>query len=222
MRSTIRLLQSPLITVLDVFFLQTRQNLLAAASKVGETTYALLCNLGEADAVSRELQDILLGLAKAVANTTAALVLNAKAVAAASPDQAHQNKVIAAATQCALATSQLVACAKVVAPTISSPSCQQHLIDAAREVARAVEGILAVCQQTCRDDKLLANLRKAAGEVTSALNDLLAHIKEGAGRNRALESVHEGAVDNILAASDRLFASQGNCLSLFRRIQMLN
>lgn len=145
---------------------------MAAASKVGETTYALLCNLGEADAVSRELQDILLGLAKAVANTTAALVLNAKAVAASCPDQATQNRVIGAATQCALATSQLVACAKVVAPTISSPSCQQHLIDAAREVARAVEGILAVCQQTCRDDQLLNNLKKAAGQVIDLFFDI--------------------------------------------------
>jgi hypothetical protein len=55
-------------------------------------------------------------------------------------------------------------------------------------------------------------LRKAAGDVASALNDLLAHIKEGTGRNRATESVHEGAVDNILAASDRLFAAQGNSI----------
>ena len=200
---------------------QTRQNLLAAASKVGETTYALLCNLGEADAVSRELQDILLGLAKAVANTTAALVLNSKAVAAACPDQAMQNKVIAAATQCALATSQLVACAKVVAPTINSPSCQQHLIDAAREVARAVEGILAVCQMSCRDEKLINNLKQAASDVTAALNDLLAHIKEGTGRNRALESVHESAVDNILAASDRLFAAQGDAGEMVRQARIL-
>ncbi|KZS21620.1 Talin-2 [Daphnia magna] len=187
-----------------------RQNLLSAASKVGETTYDLLKQLGEADNSSRELQDMLLGLAKAVANTTAALVLNAKAVAAACPDETERQQVIAAATQCALATSQLVACAKVVAPTISDPACQQHLVDAAREVARAVEGILALCQQTCRDEKLITNLRKAAGDVASALNDLLAHIKEGTGRNRATESVHEGAVDNILAASDRLFAAQGN------------
>ena len=46
--------------------------MLAAASKVGETTYALLCSLGDSDAVSRELQDILLGLAKAVANASQA------------------------------------------------------------------------------------------------------------------------------------------------------
>ncbi|XP_059352131.1 talin-2-like isoform X2 [Daphnia carinata] len=198
-----------------------RQNLLSAASKVGETTYDLLKQLGEADNSSRELQDMLLGLAKAVANTTAALVLNAKAVAAACPDETERQQVIAAATQCALATSQLVACAKVVAPTISDPACQQHLIDAAREVARAVEGILGLCQQTCRDEKLITNLRKAAGDVASALNDLLAHIKEGTGRNRATESVHEGAVDNILAASDRLFAAQGDGAEMVRQARVL-
>ncbi|KAK4020002.1 hypothetical protein OUZ56_001999 [Daphnia magna] len=198
-----------------------RQNLLSAASKVGETTYDLLKQLGEADNSSRELQDMLLGLAKAVANTTAALVLNAKAVAAACPDETERQQVIAAATQCALATSQLVACAKVVAPTISDPACQQHLVDAAREVARAVEGILALCQQTCRDEKLITNLRKAAGDVASALNDLLAHIKEGTGRNRATESVHEGAVDNILAASDRLFAAQGDAAEMVRQARVL-
>lgn len=59
-------------------------------------------------------QDILLSLAKAVANTTAALVLKAKNVAAQCKDeQPLQNTIIAAATHCALATSQLVACAKV-------------------------------------------------------------------------------------------------------------
>ena len=169
--------------------------------------------MGDQDAVDREVLDILLGLAKAVANTTAALVLQSKTVAANCDDQAAQNRVIAAATQCALATSQLVACAKVVAPTINSPACQQHLIDAAREVARAVEGLLALCKLSCKDDKLLNSLRDAAAAVSKALNDLLAHIKDGSGRNQALDSVHEGAVDNILAASDRLFAAQGETLS---------
>lgn len=56
---------------------------------------------------------MLLSLAKAVANTTAALVLKAKNIAATCEDQQTQNRVIGAATQCALATSQLVACAKV-------------------------------------------------------------------------------------------------------------
>jgi talin len=73
----------------------------------------VLASIGEEDENSRELQELLLGLAKAVANTTAALVLKAKNIAAACDDQATQNQVIGAATQCALATSQLVACAKV-------------------------------------------------------------------------------------------------------------
>lgn len=92
---------------------QPRQNLLNAASRVGEASHQVLSTIGHEDESSRELQDILLGLAKVVANTTAALVLKAKNIAATCDDQATQNKVIGAATQCALATSQLVACAKV-------------------------------------------------------------------------------------------------------------
>ena len=52
-------------------------------------------------------------LAKAVANAAAALVLKAKNVAQKTEDSAQQNRVIAAATQCALSTSQLVACTRV-------------------------------------------------------------------------------------------------------------
>lgn len=94
-------------------FLQPRQNLLNAASRVGEASQRVLTEIGEDDEESRELQDTLLGLAKAVANTTAALVLKAKSVASTMPPE-QQNKVIVAATQCALSTSQLVACAKVI------------------------------------------------------------------------------------------------------------
>lgn len=77
---------------------------------------------------------MLLSLAKAVANTTAALVLKAKNIASTCEDQQTQNRVIGAATQCALATSQLVACAKVVAPTIQNAACQEQLTAAIREV----------------------------------------------------------------------------------------
>lgn len=58
-------------------------------------------------------QDVLMSLAKAVANAAAMLVLKAKNVAQVAEDTVLQNRVIAAATQCALSTSQLVACAKV-------------------------------------------------------------------------------------------------------------
>lgn len=73
----------------------------------------MLATIGEETEENKELQDMLLSLAKAVANTTAALVLKAKNIAATCEDQQTQNRVIGAATQCALATSQLVACAKV-------------------------------------------------------------------------------------------------------------
>lgn len=60
------------------------------------------------------LQDTLMNLAKAVANAAAMLVLKAKNVAQVAEDTTLQNRVIAAATQCALSTSQLVACTKVL------------------------------------------------------------------------------------------------------------
>lgn len=55
-----------------------------------------------------------MNLAKAVANAAAMLVLKAKNVAQVAEDTILQNRVIAAATQCALSTSQLVACTKVL------------------------------------------------------------------------------------------------------------
>ncbi|KDR19212.1 Talin-1 [Zootermopsis nevadensis] len=199
---------------------EPRQNLLNAASRVGEASHQVLSTIGHEDESSRELQDILLGLAKVVANTTAALVLKAKNIAATCDDQATQNKVIGAATQCALATSQLVACAKVVAPTLHSPACQEQLMAAVREVARAVEGLITICNESCTDEHLLRELSQAASEVTRTLNDLLNHIKLGT-REKARESVQEGAVETILVATDRLFASTGDAAEMVRQARVL-
>lgn len=66
-------------------------------------------------------------LAKAVANAAAALVLKAKNVAQKTEDSAQQNRVIAAATQCALSTSQLVACTRVSRPMYSELDSIYHL-----------------------------------------------------------------------------------------------
>nr|CAD7426624.1 unnamed protein product [Timema monikensis] len=199
---------------------EPRQNLLNAASRVGEASHQVLTTIGDEDESSRELQDILLGLAKAVANTTAALVLKAKNIAATCDDQATQNKVIGAATQCALATSQLVACAKVVAPTLHSPACQQQLMAAVREVARAVEGLVTICNESCTDEHLLRELSQAASDVTRTLNELLTHIKMGT-REKARESIQEGAVETILVATDRLFASTGDAAEMVRQARVL-
>ncbi|XP_054280659.1 talin-2 isoform X2 [Macrosteles quadrilineatus] len=198
---------------------EPRQSLLNAASRVGEASHRVLTTIGDEDQETREMQDTLLGLAKGVANTTAALVLRAKSVAGTMP-QDQQNTVITAATQCALATSQLVACAKVVAPTLHSPACQQQLMSAVREVARSVEALVQICNESCQDEHLLKELSKAAAEVTRTLNQLLNHIKLS-GRERARESVQESSVETILVATDRLFASQGDAGEMVRQARVL-
>ncbi|XP_032666456.1 talin-1 isoform X2 [Odontomachus brunneus] len=200
---------------------EPRQNLLNAASRVGEASHQVLTTIGEEDDSNRELQDMLLALAKAVANTTAALVLKAKNIAATCEDSATQNKVISAATQCALATSQLVACAKVVAPTMHSPACQTQLMNAVREVTRAVESLVQVCNETCSDENLLKELSVAASEVSRILNDLLNHIKTATRGERAKESIQEGAVETILVATDKLFASTGDAGEMVRQARVL-
>ncbi|XP_006619662.1 talin-1 [Apis dorsata] len=200
---------------------EPRQNLLNAASRVGEASHQVLTTIGEENDSNRELQDMLLALAKAVANSTAALVLKAKNIAATCEDSATQNRVISAATQCALATSQLVACAKVVAPTLHSPACQTQLMNAVREVTKAVEGLLEVCNETCNDENLLKELNIAASEVSRTLNDLLSHIKTATRGERAKESIQEGAVETILIATDKLFASTGDAGEMVRQARVV-
>ncbi|XP_051170651.1 talin-1 isoform X3 [Leptopilina boulardi] len=202
---------------------EPRQNLLNAASRVGEASHQVLTTIGEEDDSNRELQDMLLALAKAVANTTAALVLKAKKIAKTfdENDDASQNRVISAATRCALATSQLVACAKVVAPTLHSPACRSQLINAVREVTNAVENLVQVCNETCGDEQLLKELSTAAAEVTRTLNDLLNHIKTATPGERAKESIQEGAVEQILVATDKLFASSGDAGEMVRQARVV-
>ncbi|GLV39682.1 rhea [Carabus blaptoides fortunei] len=199
---------------------EPRQNLLNAASRVGEASHQVLYTIGEETEENKELQDMLLSLAKAVANTTAALVLKAKNIAATCEDQQTQTRVIGAATQCALATSQLVACTKVVAPTLHSPACQEQLTAAVREVARAVENLVSVCNETCDNEELLTQLTDAAQDVTRTLNDLLNHIKLS-GRERARESVQEFSVETILVATDKLFASSGDAGEMVKQARVL-
>lgn len=199
---------------------EPRQSLLNAATRVGEASHQVLYTIGEETEEGKETQEMLLSLAKVVANATAALVLKAKNIAATCEDQQTQNRVIGAATQCALATSQLVACAKVVAPTLSSVACQEQLTAAVREVARAVENLVAVCNETCGDDHLLNQLQMAAADVTQSLNDLINHIKLS-GRERARESVQETSVETILVATDRLFASSGDAGEMVRQARRL-
>ncbi|CAL1533836.1 unnamed protein product, partial [Lymnaea stagnalis] len=200
---------------------EPRQNLLAAAGRIGEASQEVIHEVGETvDDLDRIYQEALLALAKAVANATASLVLKAKTVANTSDDPVQQDRVISSATQCALATSQLVACTKVVAPTIGHPACQEQLIEAAKLVAKSVEGIVETSQAACKDDHLLQDLGSAATAVTKALNDLLMHIKKAANPAHANEQ-HEEAVDTIINVTDRLFSSVGDAHEMVKQAKQL-
>ncbi|GIY58862.1 talin-2 [Caerostris extrusa] len=108
----------------------------------------------------------------------------------------------------------------VVAPTISNPTCQQQLIEAAKEVSRAVEGINKVCYEATKDNALLNDMGQASGQVEDALSDLVNHIKT-ASKQRAQATVHDGAVDTILDATDRLFSSTGDAGEMVRQAKIL-
>ena len=200
-----------------------RQNLLNAASRVGEATQSLLYTIGEEEEYDKETSDILLSLAKGVANTAAALVLRAKDVASKCEDQPTQNKVISSATQCALATSQLVACAKVVAPTIQNTSCQKQLTQASKEVARAVENVVHVTQDSVNDDQLIGELKSAAAAVAHALNDLLNHVRTVGEPKKVVIQPEPTpvAVDTIYTATDRIFSSRGDADEMVKQAKVL-
>ncbi|XP_039615508.1 talin-1 isoform X2 [Polypterus senegalus] len=219
---------------------EPRQNLLQAAGNVGQASGDLLQQIGESDADPRfqfllgkgmlrettrnvspnsQRMDMLMQLAKAVANAAAALVLKAKNVAQKTEDSALQNRVIAAATQCALSTSQLVACTRVVAPTISSPVCQEQLIEAGKLVAKSVEGCVEASHAASNDEQLLKQVGAAATGVTQALNDLLQHIKHYAtgqpiGR-------YDQATDTILNVTENIFSSMGDAGEMVRQARIL-
>uniref|UniRef100_A0A8C1L815 Talin 1 n=1 Tax=Cyprinus carpio TaxID=7962 RepID=A0A8C1L815_CYPCA len=198
---------------------EPRQNLLQAAGNVGQTSGELLQQIGESDA-NQQFQDMLMQLAKAVANAAAALVLKAKNVAQKTEDSAQQNRVIAAATQCALSTSQLVACTRVVAPTISSPVCQEQLVEAGKLVAKSVEGCVEASQGATNDEQLLRQVGSAATGVTQALNELLQHIRQYASGGQPIGR-HGEATDRILDVTDNIFSSMGDAGEMVRQARIL-
>ncbi|XP_068621832.1 talin-1-like [Battus philenor] len=199
---------------------EPRQNLLNAASRVGEASTSVLHTIGEETEEDKETQDILLSLAKAVANTTAALVLKAKNVAAqCKDDQTLQNNIIAAATHCALATSQLVACAKVVAPTLHNPACREQLTSAARQVGAAVERLVEASRQAPEAaGPGVEQLAVAAQRVSEELERLLAHCHLE--RRSVQPTVMERSVESVVAASERV-SDAHDAPEMVRRARLL-
>lgn len=184
------------------------QNLINAASRVGEATMHVLSTIAEEETPEYyDLQDMLLCLAKAVANTTAALVLRAKSIAANCDDDESRNRVIAAASQCALATSQLVACAKVVAPTLHNAACREQLEAAARTVTQAVNTLCEVCNEATNDQKLKNDLLAAARDVSKSLADMLDHVKLSSLEYANHTSQEMSPVENVIIGTDILVSS---------------
>ncbi|XP_061734573.1 talin-2a isoform X1 [Nerophis ophidion] len=198
---------------------EPRQTVLTAAGSIGQASGDLLRQIGENETDER-FQDVLMNLAKAVANAAAMLVLKAKNVAQVAEDTVLQNRVIAAATQCALSTSQLVACAKVVSPTISSPVCQEQLIEAGKLVDRSVESCVQACLSATEDGELLKQVSAAASVVSQALEDLLQHVRQYTSRGEPIGR-YDQATDTIMTVTESIFCSMGDAGEMVRQARVL-
>uniref|UniRef100_A0A8D3D7V4 Talin 2a n=1 Tax=Scophthalmus maximus TaxID=52904 RepID=A0A8D3D7V4_SCOMX len=210
---------------------EPRQTVLTAAGSIGQASGDLLRHIGESETDERFQvtllpgpfvisTDILMNLAKAVANAAAMLVLKAKNVAQVAEDTVLQNRVIAAATQCALSTSQLVACAKVVSPTISSPVCQEQLIEAGKLVDRSVESCVQACLSATEDGELLKQVSAAASVVSQALGDLLQHVRQYTSRGEPIGR-YDQATDTIMTVTESIFCSMGDAGEMVRQARVL-
>ncbi|KAM7003367.1 talin-2 isoform 2-T2 [Tautogolabrus adspersus] len=198
---------------------EPRQTVLTAAGSIGQASGDLLRHMGEGE-TDEKFQDTLMNLAKAVANAAAMLVLKAKNVAQVAEDTVLQNRVIAAATQCALSTSQLVACTKVVSPTISSPVCQEQLVESGKLVDRSVETCVKACRSASDDGELLKQVGAAAGVVSQALSDLLQHVRHYASCGEPIGR-YDQATDTIMNVTENIFTSMGDAGEMVRQARVL-
>ncbi|KAI4816235.1 hypothetical protein KUCAC02_008569 [Chaenocephalus aceratus] len=173
-----------------------RQILLQAAGNVGQASGELLSHIGETDH-DPQFQDMLMQLAKAVANAAAALVLKAKNVAQKTEDSAQQNRGHRCRHAVRLSTSQLVACTR------------EQLIEAGKLVAKSVEGCVEASQGATQDEGLLKQVGFAATGVNQALNELLQHIKQYASGGHPIGR-HGEATDRILDVTENIFSSMGD------------
>ncbi|KAG7522077.1 talin-2 isoform X1 [Solea senegalensis] len=198
---------------------EPRQTVLTAAGSIGQASGDLLRHMGEGE-TDEKFQDTLMNLAKAVANAAAMLVLKAKNVAQVAEDTILQNRVIAAATQCALSTSQLVACTKVVSPTISSPVCQEQLVEAGKLVDRSMETCVKACRSASDDAELLKQVGTAAGVVSQSLSDLLQHVRHYASCGEPIGR-YDQATDTIMNVTENIFTSMGDAGEMVRQARVL-
>uniref|UniRef100_A0A0N5AYK5 FERM domain-containing protein n=1 Tax=Syphacia muris TaxID=451379 RepID=A0A0N5AYK5_9BILA len=211
---------SDFLTTVNPEHEEKRTTVLAAAGRVGDMSQAVMDTMESPTQESKDFHGHLIHRAKNVATSTAQLVLRAKTISAKCEEQALQDKVIHSATQCAFATSQLVACARIVAPTIDSSACQDQLTSAAKQVAKAVEDLLVDAQVACErtpDDgeHLFTDIHDAARQVTTALDDLLLHVKTSPKQIRTSDEMYE--YEKILNQSRKIITYQGPTEDMIRQ-----
>uniref|UniRef100_A0AAY4E2G9 Talin 2 n=1 Tax=Denticeps clupeoides TaxID=299321 RepID=A0AAY4E2G9_9TELE len=182
---------------------EPRQTVLTAAGSIGQASGDLLRQMGEGE-TDEKFQDILMNLAKAVANAAAMLVLKAKNVAQVAEDPVLQNRVIAAATQCALSTSQLVACTKVqrrcgAAAYPENEDQQQRL----REAAEGLRVATNAAAQNAIKKKLVNRLENAAKQAAAAATQTIAASQNAAASNKNTVS-HQQLVHSCKAVADHI------------------
>jgi hypothetical protein len=192
---------------------EKRANILSAASRVGELSNDVLSTIQERTDEELSFHEELNRKARAVATSTAQLVLQAKTVSADCDDPVMKDQVIQSAMKTAYATSELVACTRVVGPTIEHQPCKEHLTDAAHNVARAVHELLedaSKASQRAPREKAenFENLRDSASRVTTALDDIIGHVQVGPwGYHRKTQQDY--TFEQIVESSNRILSHPG-------------
>uniref|UniRef100_A0A1I8B1N6 Vinculin n=1 Tax=Meloidogyne hapla TaxID=6305 RepID=A0A1I8B1N6_MELHA len=198
---------------------EKRANILSAASRVGELSNDVLSTIQERTEEELSFHDELNRKARAVATSTAQLVLQAKTVSADCDDPGLKDKVIQSAMKTAYATSELVACTRVVGPTIEHPPCKEHLTDAAYNVTKAVHELLedaSKASQRAPPEKAenFENLRESASRVTNALDDIIGHVQHGPWEYHR-KTQQDYTFEQIVESSNRILAHPGGAPELF-------
>uniref|UniRef100_A0A4W3HDS6 Talin 2b n=1 Tax=Callorhinchus milii TaxID=7868 RepID=A0A4W3HDS6_CALMI len=181
---------------------EPRQTVLTAAGSIGQASGDLLRHIGESETDER-FQDVLMSLAKAVANAAAMLVLKAKNVAQVAEDTVLQNHVIAAATQCALSTSQLVACAKVTVHSNGAAANPENE-DQQQKLREAAEGLRVVTNSAAQNaikKKLINRLENAAKQAAAAATQTIAASQNASSSNKNT-AAHQQLVQSCKAVAD--------------------
>ncbi|KAL3090978.1 hypothetical protein niasHS_007353 [Heterodera schachtii] len=194
---------------------EKRATILSAASRVGELSHDMISTMHEQTEEERTFHEELNRRARAVATSTAQLVLQAKTVSAECEEPALKDQVIHSAMKTAFATSELVACTRVVGPTIEHAPCKEHLTEAAHNVARAVQELLEDASKACqrappeKGQEQYGNLHDAASRVSGALDHLIGHVQDGPwGYHR--KTTQDYTFEQIVESSNRIITNQGH------------